>query len=98
MMFAAPAVASPSFLMETTSVQDDAVTYTIILKDVGPNKVKVVKILRSFLEIELKDAFNMVNEVPQVIKEKATAEEVENLKNELEAVGATVEIQAEEAV
>ncbi len=88
-----PAV--PSEMVETTAVSENAATYTVILKEVGPNKVKVVKILRSILGIELKDAYNMVNEVPKVIKENATAEEVETLKSELEAAGASVEIKEE---
>lgn len=88
-----PAV--PSGMVETAAVSENAATYTVILKEVGPNKVKVVKILRSILGIELKDAYNMVNEVPKVIKENATAEEVETLKSELEAAGASVEIKEE---
>jgi len=92
----APAYSAvPSAKMETAAVSDDAATYTVILKEVGPNKVKVVKVLRSLLGIELKDAYNMVNDVPKVIKEKASAEEMTSLKTELEAAGATVEIKGE---
>ena len=88
--------AVPSERSETAAVFENAATYTVILKEVGPNKVKVVKILRSILGIELKDAYNIVNEVPKVIKENATAEEMENLKTELEAAGASVEVKEEE--
>ena len=67
-------------------------SYTVVLKEIGPHKVKVIKVLRSQLGIELKEAFDMLEEMPAVIKENASEEEMKSLKNELEALGATVEI------
>ena len=67
-------------------------SYTVVLKEVGPHKVKVIKVLRTQLGVELKDAFDMLEEMPAVIKENATEEEMESLKSELEALGAVVEI------
>lgn len=65
----------------------------VTLKEVGPNKVKVVKIVRNFLDIELKDAFNLVNDVPAVITENASVEQAEELRLALEAEGAVVEVE-----
>ena len=67
-------------------------SYTVVLKEIGPHKVKVIKVLRSQLGIELKEAFDMLEEMPAVIKENASEEEMKSLKSELEALGATVEI------
>lgn len=67
-------------------------SYTVVLKEVGPHKVKVIKVLRTQLGVELKDAFDMLEEMPAVIKENATEEEMESLKSELEALGAVVEV------
>ena len=72
-------------------------SYTVVLKEVGPHKVKVIKVLRTQLGIELKEAFDMLEEMPAVIKENASEEEMESLKSELEALGAVVEVIAEEA-
>ena len=67
-------------------------SYTVVLKEVGPHKVKVIKVLRTQLGVELKEAFDLLEEMPAVIKENATEEEMESLKSELEALGAVVEI------
>lgn len=67
-------------------------SYTVIIKDVGPHKVKVIKVLRTQLGVEIKEAFDMLEEMPAVIKEHASAEEMESLKTELEALGVTLEI------
>ena len=67
-------------------------SYTVVLKEVGPHKVKVIKVLRTQLGIELKEAFDMLEEMPAVIKENASEEEMKSLKSELEALGATVEV------
>lgn len=67
-------------------------SYTVVLKEVGPHKVKVIKVLRTQLGVELKEAFDMLEEMPAVIKENATEEEMESLKSELEALGAVVEV------
>ena len=84
--------AVPASDTETAMVSDEADSYTVILKEVGPKKVKVVKIIRSVLDIELKAAYDLVNAAPVALKTDADAELAQTLKNELEAAGATVEI------
>ncbi|MBO4435004.1 MAG: ribosomal protein L7/L12 [Bacteroidales bacterium] len=69
-----------------------AATFTVVLKEVGPHKVKVIKVLRTVLGVELKDAFSMLEEMPSVLLENATQEQAESLRTELEELGATVEI------
>ena len=76
--------AVPASDTETAMVSDEADSYTVILK--------VVKIIRSVLDIELKAAYDLVNAAPVALKTDADAELAQTLKNELEAAGATVEI------
>jgi len=70
----------------------EAEFFDVYLKDVGINKIKVVKILRSYLEIDLKVAYELVQEAPIVIKESMPAEKAKELQKELTEVGATVEL------
>lgn len=92
LVLAAPAAMTAYAGINQVAVADDDATYTIILKEVGPNKVKVVKIVREFLDVELKEAFGLVNSLPAVIKEKVSAKDAEHLRQLLEAEGATVEL------
>jgi len=70
-------------------------TYTVIITDIGSNKVKVIKILRAFLEIDLKDAYDKASKTPVTVKTKVPAEDAEKIKAELVEAGAKVELKAE---
>ena len=58
--------------------------------EVGPNKVKVIKVVRELTGLGLKEAKDAVDGAPKVIKEDATKEEAEEAKTKLEAEGAKV--------
>ena len=58
--------------------------------NVGPNKVKVIKVVRELTGLGLKEAKDAVDGAPKVIKEDATKEEAEEAKTKLEAEGAKV--------
>ena len=58
--------------------------------DVGPNKVKVIKVVREATGLGLKEAKDMVDSAPKVLKEAASKEEADDLKAKLEAEGAKV--------
>lgn len=77
---------------ETAVILTDEETFNVILTDTGTSMVKVVKALRTNLGIELKDAYNLANNLPATIKTKVSSEEAEKLKNELEAAGAAVKV------
>ncbi len=66
--------------------------FDVILKDVGSQKIKVIKEVRTFTELGLKEAKALVDAAPKAIKEGVSKEEAEKVKAGLEAVGATVEI------
>ncbi|MGI6006518.1 MAG: 50S ribosomal protein L7/L12 [Ruminococcus sp.] len=64
--------------------------FDVELTDVGPNKVKVIKVVREATGLGLKEAKEMVDGAPKVIKEAASKAEAEELKTKLEGEGAKV--------
>ena len=65
-------------------------SFDVELTDVGPNKVKVIKVVRELTGLGLKEAKDAVDGAPKVIKEGASKEEAEAAKTALEAEGAKV--------
>lgn len=66
--------------------------FDVELTSAGSSKIKVVKAVKEATGLGLKDAKAMVDEAPKVIKEGLPKEEAEKLKEQLEEVGATVEL------
>ena len=64
--------------------------FDVELTEVGENKVKVIKVVREATGLGLKEAKDLVDSAPKVIKEAASKEEAEELKAKLEAEGAKV--------
>ena len=64
--------------------------FDVELTEVGPNKVKVIKAVKDATGLGLKEAKEVVDGAPKVVKEGATKEEAEALKAQLEEVGAVV--------
>ena len=64
--------------------------FDVELTEVGPNKVKVIKVVREATGLGLKEAKEVVDGAPKVIKEGASKAEAEELKTKLEAEGAKV--------
>ncbi|RHM60989.1 MULTISPECIES: 50S ribosomal protein L7/L12 [Coprobacillaceae] len=65
---------------------------TVTLTDVGGTKVAVIKAVREITGLGLVDAKGLVDKVPAVIKENVSADEGKEIKEKLEAAGATVEV------
>lgn len=64
----------------------------VTLTEVGGTKVAVIKAVREITGLGLVDAKGLVDKVPSVIKEKVSADEAKEIKEKLEAAGATVEV------
>ena len=64
--------------------------FDVELTDVGPNKVKVIKVVREATGLGLKEAKDLVDNAPKVLKEAASKAEAEDIKAKLEAEGAKV--------
>ena len=65
-------------------------SFDVELTEVGPNKVKVIKVVREATGLGLKEAKDLVDSAPKVLKEGASKEEANEIKEKLEAEGAKV--------
>lgn len=84
MMMAGPAAAA--------AVVEEQTEFTVVLKSFGEKKVEVIKAVRAITGLGLKEAKDLVEGAPQVVKDGVSKEESEKLKKDLEATGATVEV------
>lgn len=82
-------VAQPVTPSET---KEEKTEFTVTLVSVGDKKIQVLKELRALTNLGLKEAKDLIDNVPSVIKEKVSKEEAEKIKAKLEEVGAKVEI------
>ena len=64
--------------------------FDVELTEVGPNKVKVIKVVREVTGLGLKEAKEVVDGAPKVLKEGASKDEAEDIKTKIEAEGAKV--------
>ena len=71
---------------------EEKTEFDVELTEVGPNKVKVIKVVREATGLGLKEAKDLVDSAPKVLKEGASKEEAEAMKKKLEEAGAKVEI------
>ena len=71
---------------------EEQTEFNVILASVGENKVKVIKAVRGITGLGLKEAKDMVESAPAAIKESVDKAEAEDLKKQLEEVGASVEL------
>ena len=69
---------------------EEKTEFDVELTEVGPNKVKVIKVVREATGLGLKEAKDLVDGAPKMVKEQASKEEAEDLKAKLEAEGAKV--------
>lgn len=66
--------------------------FDVVLKDVGAQKIQVIKAVREVTALGLKEAKELVESAPKAVKEGVNKEEAEDIKKKLEEAGASVEI------
>ena len=71
---------------------EEKTEFDVELTEVGPNKVKVIKVVREVTGLGLKEAKEAVDSAPKIVKEGASKEEAEEIKAKLEAEGAKVTV------
>ncbi len=71
---------------------EEKATFDVILAEVGANKIQVIKELRAVTTLGLKEAKDLVDAAPKPVKNGASKEEANAIKQKLEAVGAKVEL------
>ena len=72
------------------AAEEEKTEFDVELTEVGPNKVKVIKVVREATGLGLKEAKEVVDNAPKVVKEQADKASAEELKAKLEAEGAKV--------
>ena len=91
---AAPvAVAGPAATQKVEQAEEEEKTeFDLVLTAVGDKKIQVIKVVRSVTNLGLKEAKELVEAAPSKVKEGIAKEDAENIKAQLEEVGATVEV------
>ena len=77
---------------EAAAPAEEQTEFSIILKDVGPNKINVIKAVRELTSLGLKESKDLVEGAPQPVKEGVSKEEANAAKQKLEEAGATAEV------
>jgi len=71
---------------------EEQTEFDVVLKDFGSQKIQVIKVVRAITGLGLKEAKTLVESAPKEVKEGVAKAEAEDLKKQLEEVGATIEI------
>ena len=87
---AAGVVVAPAGAGAAAEAAEEKTEFDVELTEVGPNKVKVIKVVREATGLGLKEAKDLVDAAPKMLKEGASKEEADDIKAKLEAEGAKV--------
>jgi large subunit ribosomal protein L7/L12 len=77
---------------EDSASGDEQTEFEVILQGIGDNKIAVIKAVRSITGLGLKDAKDIVEGAPKSLKESVSKVEADEMKNQLEEAGASVEL------
>ena len=89
-MMAAPAAAGPA--AAAGAVEEEKTEFDVVITSVGEKKIPVIKAVREFTDLGLKEAKALVDSSPAAVKEGVPKEDAEKFKAKLEEAGATVEL------
>lgn len=89
---AAAASAGPAAAAGPAAVVEEKTEFTVVLKEIGANKIGVIKEVRAITGLGLKEAKDLVEAAPKNVKEGVNKAEAEELKKKLEAAGAKIEL------
>jgi large subunit ribosomal protein L7/L12 len=90
---AAPVAAAAAPIGAAAPETEEKTEFTVVLKEVGAEKIKVIKEVRAVTGLGLKEAKELVEGAPKNVKEGVPKEDAEEIKKKIEAAGAKVEIQ-----
>jgi len=89
---AAAVAAAPAAGGDAGAAAAEQTEFNVVMTAVGDNKVKVIKAVRGITGLGLKEAKDLVDGAPAPVKEGASKDEAEEIKKQLEEVGASVEL------
>lgn len=87
---AAAAVAGPA--VSAAPAEEEKTEFDVVLKEIGANKIAVIKVVRAVTGLGLKEAKEIVDNVPKTLKEAISKEDAEKLVADLKEAGATAEL------
>lgn len=89
---AAMAVAAPTAGGAAAPAAEEQTEFTVVLKEVGPNKIPVIKIVRELTSLGLSEAKALGDNAPSNVEENVSKAEAEEIANKFKEAGATVEL------
>ena len=89
---AAPVMVAGGGAAAAAAPVEEQTEFTVMLKEVGANKINVIKAVREVTSLGLKEAKDLVDGAPKAIKEGVTKEEAETIKKKFVDAGAVVEV------
>lgn len=84
--------AAPAAAAAAAAPAEEKTEFNVVMTKFGDNKVNVIKVVRAITGLGLKEAKDLVEGVPSVVKEGVSKDEAANIKKQLEEAGATVEV------
>ena len=84
--------AAPGAAAAAPAAAEEKTEFTVELKETGPNKINVIKVVREITGLGLKEAKDLVEAAPKPLKEGVSKAEAEEMKKKLEEAGAKVEL------
>ncbi|MDP2719993.1 MAG: 50S ribosomal protein L7/L12 [Dehalococcoidia bacterium] len=84
--------AAPGAAAEAAPQAEEQSEFDVILQEIGPNKINVIKAVREITSLGLKEAKDLVESAPKAVKEKVTKDEANSAKEKLAQAGAKVDV------
>ena len=78
---------------EAAQEEEEQTEFNVMLQEIGPNKINVIKAVREVTTLGLKEAKELVESAPTTVKEAIAKDEADTLKEKLEGAGATVAVE-----
>jgi len=72
---------------------EEKTSFNVVLKEAGEKKIQVIKVVRQYTSLGLKEAKDLVESAPKTVREGATKEEADKIKKDLEDAGAVVALE-----
>jgi large subunit ribosomal protein L7/L12 len=78
---------------EAAAEEEEQTEFNVLLQEIGPNKINVIKAVREVTTLGLKEAKELVESAPTTVREAIAKDEADSLKEKLEGAGATVVVE-----
>ncbi|MBI4312724.1 MAG: 50S ribosomal protein L7/L12 [Chloroflexi bacterium] len=90
---AAPAAGAVAVAAAPAAAEEEQTEFKVVLKEIGANKINVIKVVRELTALGLREAKELVESAPKPVKEGVNKDDAAAMKKKLEEVGATVGVE-----